>query len=74
VASFTRRDTTTRHIDYMIPNGFSIDEWDQAATAALREWESLNPGNAALDDWATVHPGSEHVIIRITIQEVERRD
>jgi hypothetical protein len=72
VASFTRRAVITRHIEYLIPIGSSIDVWDQAATAALREWESLHPGNAALDDWATVHTDDEHVIIRITIREVER--
>lgn len=72
MASFTRR--ATRHIDYLIPIGSSIDVWDKAATAALREWESLNPGKSPGGGaWATVHTGGEHVIIRITIREVERR-
>lgn len=69
MANFTKRTKTVTYTEYLIPRGSHMDEWDKAATVALREYEAAN-GPSKFDDWAQIDCDDEHIIIRITTEKV----
>ncbi len=76
MANFSRRERITKHIEYLVPLGDVIGEFDKADRTAWNERCRLRGEDPETtrrwDDWATVHADDEHVIIRFEITEVSR--
>ncbi len=74
MANFSRQERTTKHVEYRVPKGNVMGEFDKADRAAWHEYCRLNDQDPATarrwDNWAEVDADDEHVIIRFEIEKV----
>ncbi len=74
MANFTRRERTTKHVEYLHRKGDCVGELYKALNTAWAERCRLRgeaPGSTReSDDWAWVDFDDEHVIIRFEIEKV----
>ncbi len=74
MANFTRRERTTRAIEYLHRKGDCVGELYKALSVAWSErcrLKGLNPDTERMpDDWAWIDFDDEHVIIRFEIEKV----
>lgn len=73
MANFSRRERTTRHVEYLHRKGDCAGELDKALVTAWNERCRLlgkDPDGSMPDDWAWIDFDDEHVIIRFEITEV----
>lgn len=71
MARFERHDRAIRYIEYWIPSGDYVDEFNKAWNAAMTKWRELNGDRDPAGDWCQIVAGDEHVIIRITDEQVK---
>jgi hypothetical protein len=76
MATYSRREYTTRHIEYTVPSdglwGACWVEVDKAMVSAAREYRQVHrlPEGAALsDDALRFFPGDDEIVIRFEVKE-----
>lgn len=73
MANFSRRERTTRHVEYLHRKGDCAGELYKALDVAWHERCRLlgKDPERMPDDWAWIDFDDEHVIIRFEIEKVE---
>lgn len=77
MANFSRRERTTRSVEYLHHKGDCVGELNKALKAAHAEYCHLNGKDVERshiwdsDDWAWIDFDDEHVIIRFEVSEVK---
>lgn len=76
MATYTRREWSTRHVEYAVPAeqpwGACWVEVDKAIVAATVEYRQRHfiPDDALpADDWLRVYPGDDEILIRFEVEE-----
>lgn len=72
MANYSRREYTTRHIEYMIPSGDNWAEMQKAVSAALSEYRQVHglaPDASVSDDAMWVHAVDPEVVIRFQVEQ-----
>lgn len=76
MATWTRRETVTRTVEYVVPCGPYGAPWaevQKALTAALADFErqhSLPDHTVPADNEIRFHPGDDEILIRFEVPEV----
>lgn len=77
MATFSRYEYTTRHIEYQVPAaqswGAAWAEVFKAIGAALAEYRrvhGIDEAVAAADDWVWVFPGDDEIVIRFEVKQL----
>ncbi|MEV1013725.1 MULTISPECIES: hypothetical protein [unclassified Micromonospora] len=63
-----RREFTTRTVEYLVPSGTNVSEFDKAWTAALAEYKRVHGLDAAAEppsDWMSLHAGDDVIVLRL---------
>lgn len=74
MASFTRREVVTRTVEYAIPSGDAMAEFDKAYANALndyRERHGKTKDDRLYDDWARVYARDDEVVIAFEVKEAK---
>jgi hypothetical protein len=72
VASYTCREVVTRRVEYAIPSGDVMGEFDKAYNSAVADWRRRNGKTDAdrlSDDWARVEARDDEVVIVFDVEE-----
>lgn len=71
MASFSRREVVTRTVEYAIPSGDAMGEFNKAYVVAEQDYRQRNnkgPGDHLYDDWAHVYARDDEVVIAFEIK------
>lgn len=75
MANWSRRERTTRHVEYLHRKGDCVGELYKALSAAWADYcratGKTADGDWLPDDWAWIDFDDEHVIIRFEIETVK---
>jgi hypothetical protein len=72
VANYTRSETIRRTVEYAVPTGSAIGEFDKAWTVARNDYVTrtgVDPAMAVRDDWARVEARDDEVVIVLDFEE-----
>lgn len=72
MADFTSRETVIRQIEYVLPSGAPMGEFEKAYRVAIRDFRQrhgIAEDGPVFDDWATVRANDDEVVIRFEVKE-----